>query len=300
MAQARELVGDGHELLGQFFKPFVIGHQRFDLRRLLGGHTLGELLALDVALQDIVGTLRGLGVGAAFSKELAAEGAAAESVDSLDLLEDLLAALLELGDRKVHGVYCISIDTTKQQKITGCGLLSKSGYFFVSHPKAGGQAAVCPASPATCRQITLDSLQLTGVIFFRLQLCARATMKDIPRISEAEWEVMKVVWAKGPCSAGEIVEALVGLDRRRHPKTIKTYLGRLTAKKALGVRKEGRGYIYRPLVTENECVKAVSESFLGRVFGGSLRPMLAHFVEQKRLSSEEIQELKRLLDKKES
>jgi BlaI family penicillinase repressor len=125
-------------------------------------------------------------------------------------------------------------------------------------------------------------------------------MKKIPRISETEWEVMKVVWAKGPCSAGEIVEALLGAAPSRHPKTIKTYLGRLTAKKALGFRKDGRGYLYRPLVTENECVKAVSQSFLDRVFAGSVKPMLAHFVEQKRLSAGEIQELKRLLDKKES
>jgi BlaI family penicillinase repressor len=124
-------------------------------------------------------------------------------------------------------------------------------------------------------------------------------MKRLPRISETEWEVMKVVWAKGPCSAGEIIEALISVDPSRHPKTIKTYLGRLTAKKALGFRKDGRGYLYRPLVTENECVKAVSASFLERVFGGSLQPMLAHFVEQKKLSAQEIQELKRLLDKKE-
>lgn len=124
-------------------------------------------------------------------------------------------------------------------------------------------------------------------------------MKHIPRISEAEWEVMKVLWTKGPCPAGEIVETLVSADPSRHPKTIKTYLGRLTAKKAVGFRKEGRGYLYRPLVTENECVKAVSESFLERVFGGSLKPMLAHFVEQKRLSAEEIRELRRVLDKQE-
>jgi BlaI family penicillinase repressor len=124
-------------------------------------------------------------------------------------------------------------------------------------------------------------------------------VKKIPRISEAEWEVMKVLWTRGPCPAGEIVEALLRADPRRHPKTIKTYLGRLTAKKAAGFRKEGRGYVYRPLVAENECVKAAAESFLERVFGGSIKPMLAHFVEQKRLSAEDIQELKRVLDEQE-
>jgi BlaI family penicillinase repressor len=124
-------------------------------------------------------------------------------------------------------------------------------------------------------------------------------MKKIPRISEAEWEVMKVLWTKGPCLAGEIVDALVSADSGRHPKTIKTYLGRLTAKKAVGFRKEGRGYLYRALVTESECIKAASESFLDRVFGGSIMPMLAHFVGQKRLSAKEIEELKRVLDKQE-
>ena len=123
-------------------------------------------------------------------------------------------------------------------------------------------------------------------------------MKPIPRISEAEWEVMKVLWSKGPCSAGEIIETLLRLHPGRHPKTIKTYLGRLAAKKALGFRKEGRGYLYRPLVTENECVNAASESFLDRVFGGAIKPMLAHFVAHKKLSAEEIKELKRLLEEK--
>ncbi len=125
-------------------------------------------------------------------------------------------------------------------------------------------------------------------------------MKKIPRISEAEWDVMKVLWAKGACSAAEIVAALIGIDPDRHPKTIKTYLGRLTAKKAVAFRKEGRGYLYRPLVAEHECVKAVADSFLKRVFGGAVKPMLAHFVEHKQLSSEEIEDLKRMLDKRES
>ena len=125
-------------------------------------------------------------------------------------------------------------------------------------------------------------------------------MKRVPRISETEWEVMKVLWAKSPCSAGEIIETLASSDPTWHPRTIKTFLTRLVGKKALGFRKEGRAYLYRPLVKEAECVAAASDSFLERVFGGSLKPMLAHFVEQKRLSSEEIRELKNLLDERNS
>jgi len=122
-------------------------------------------------------------------------------------------------------------------------------------------------------------------------------MKKIPRISETEWEVMKVVWSQAPCSAAQIIETLSRADPTRHPKTVKTFLNRLVRKKALGFKKEGRAYLYRPLVAEAECVNAASESFLERVFGGSLKPMLAHFVERKRLSAEEIRELRRLLER---
>jgi BlaI family penicillinase repressor len=120
-------------------------------------------------------------------------------------------------------------------------------------------------------------------------------MKRVPKISETEWELMKVVWAQAPCSAGQIIEALMRRDSTWHPKTVKAFLSRLVRKGALGFVKEGRAYLYRPLVREGDCVAAASESFLERVFGGSLKPMLAHFVERKKLSEEEIRELRRVL-----
>jgi len=124
-------------------------------------------------------------------------------------------------------------------------------------------------------------------------------MKTVPKISETEWEVMKVLWATSPLSAEEIIARLVAQDGEWHPKTAKTLLSRLVKKKALGFDKEGRAYRYRPLVREVDCVKAVSESFLDRVFGGALTPMLAHYVEHKKMSAAEIRELKRLLDERE-
>ena len=120
-------------------------------------------------------------------------------------------------------------------------------------------------------------------------------MRKTPRISETEWEIMKVVWAQAPCSAGEIIAILQQTDNSWHPRTAKAFLNRLVKKKALGFSKEGRAYVYRALVRREECVDAASESFLERVFGGSLKPMLAHFVERRKLSAEEIRELRRLL-----
>jgi BlaI family penicillinase repressor len=122
-------------------------------------------------------------------------------------------------------------------------------------------------------------------------------MKSIPRISDAEWTVMKVLWNRSPLPASEIIEALEQSERWA-PKTVKTLLNRLVKKGALGFSQEGRAYLYRPLVSESACTTAVSEAFLARVFGGSLQPMLAHFVGEKKLSAKQVQELKRLLEDK--
>jgi len=122
-------------------------------------------------------------------------------------------------------------------------------------------------------------------------------MQSLPKISEAEWTVMKTVWAKAPRTAQEIIDA-VAPQEGWHPKTVKTLLNRLVKKKALGFEKLGRAYLYRPLVAEADCVTEASHSFLERVFGGSLRPMLAHFVEHDQLTGDEIAELKALLRKK--
>jgi BlaI family penicillinase repressor len=123
-------------------------------------------------------------------------------------------------------------------------------------------------------------------------------MSQPPRISESEWEVMKICWSRSPVSAQEIIDALAP-GNSWHPKTVKTLVNRLVNKGALGFTKDGRAYRYHPLVAESDCVSAESESFLDRVFGGSLKPMLAHFVESRALSREEIADLKKLLKGKE-
>src|SRR4051812_1949486 len=109
-------------------------------------------------------------------------------------------------------------------------------------------------------------------------------MKRIPRISDTEWEVMRVVWAHHPITAADIVAQLAAADPSWHPKTVRTLLARLVEKKALGFEASGRAYVYAPLVTEAQCVAVASGSFVERVFGGALKPMLVHFLEQRRLS----------------
>ena len=119
----------------------------------------------------------------------------------------------------------------------------------------------------------------------------------LPRISESEWLVMKELWHKQPQTSGELVEVLAG-KTTWGAATIKTLINRLVTKQALGFDKQGREHHYRPLVTEQDCVREESRSFLKRVFDGSVSPMLASFLERESLSPQEIAELKRILDAK--
>ena len=121
-------------------------------------------------------------------------------------------------------------------------------------------------------------------------------VKPTPKISDTEWEIMRVVWAHSPITAAEVIEHLTAQDPSWHPKTARALLGRLVQKKALGYREQGRSYAYSPLVSESECAGAASESFVSRVFGGSLRPLLAHFVERQKLTKQELEELQSLLE----
>lgn len=123
-------------------------------------------------------------------------------------------------------------------------------------------------------------------------------MAALPRISETEWEIMRVVWGKNPITAAEIIEELSKADASWHPVTAKTLINRLVKKGALGFDQEGRAYLYRPLVSEGECISAVSSSFLERVFGGSLSGLVAHFVEQRKLSPRQLRDLRKVMDDK--
>ncbi len=118
-------------------------------------------------------------------------------------------------------------------------------------------------------------------------------MKTPPRISDTEWEIMKVLWEQNPLTSNAIQER-TGI----HLQTAKTYIGRLVKKGAVGFTKAGRSYLYHPVFTESECQKKESLSFLDRVFGGSLQPMLSHLVEENAISDEEIALLRKTLNQR--
>ncbi|WPC43491.1 BlaI/MecI/CopY family transcriptional regulator [Clostridium sp. JS66] len=120
-------------------------------------------------------------------------------------------------------------------------------------------------------------------------------MSSIPKISEAEWEVMKIIWNKNPCTANEIIKYLEGSTEWK-PKTVKSLISRLLKKNAISFNEEGRTYYYYPLVNEKECIKEESKSFIQRVYNGAAKNMLLNFIEDNKLTEEDIDDLKRILD----
>jgi len=122
-------------------------------------------------------------------------------------------------------------------------------------------------------------------------------MKKTPKVSQAEWEVMQVLWKTSPLTANDIVEKLTAKTPWKR-ETIRTLINRLVQKKAIAFEKKGRQYDYFPLVTQAQCIKEETQSFLRRFGGRSIEPMLAAFVEGKQLSAEKIARLRQILDEK--
>ncbi|SIR86178.1 penicillinase repressor BlaI [Peribacillus simplex] len=121
--------------------------------------------------------------------------------------------------------------------------------------------------------------------------------KNIPSISESEWEIMNVLWDKAPQTANDII---VSLQESSHwkPKTIRTLLDRLVQKDVVGVNKNLRVYTFYPLYTQEECQRAETESFINRIYGGTLKSMLVQFIQEDTLSDDDINELRFILNKK--
>jgi predicted transcriptional regulator len=115
------------------------------------------------------------------------------------------------------------------------------------------------------------------------------------RISTAESQVMKALWANSPLSAEEIIAALPdGQDWA--DATVKTLLNRLLKKDAIAADRDGRRFLYRPLVSQADYLHTESQGLLDRLFDGRLAPLVSHFSQRDKLSADDIAELRRILE----
>ena len=114
------------------------------------------------------------------------------------------------------------------------------------------------------------------------------------QISQAESIVMQELWQRGEASAETLVEAL-GPNQAWHESTIKTLLSRLLKKGAIAAERDGKRFVYRPLLKQDAWRLEESRGLLDRLFGGKLAPLVAHFGEQGELSDEDIAELRKVI-----
>ncbi|MDI1251773.1 BlaI/MecI/CopY family transcriptional regulator [Thermomonas sp.] len=115
------------------------------------------------------------------------------------------------------------------------------------------------------------------------------------QISEAESVVMDVLWQRKSCAAEDVVAALANTQHWQEA-TIKTLLNRLLKKGAIAATKDGRRYLYSPILRREDWVLGESQGLLERLFDGRVTPLVAHFSQQRKLSRKDIVELRKLLD----
>lgn len=121
-------------------------------------------------------------------------------------------------------------------------------------------------------------------------------MRQVPQISESELEVMKVLWELGFATSSQVIERLTPRSDWK-PKTIQTLITRLVAKEAIKAEPTaGKAFLYSPLVSAEDYRAYANSSFLKKMYNGSVNLMLASFVREQRISREQLESLKKILD----
>jgi BlaI family penicillinase repressor len=122
--------------------------------------------------------------------------------------------------------------------------------------------------------------------------------KLVAELTEAEWEIMNVVWEKEPCAAGTVQEALAKSKDWAYA-TVKLTMDRMVKKGFLEIKKIRNLQLFRSCISEVEARRGELRKMLMRAFGGTLTPMLKFLIEHEGLSKEEAAQLRELVSKTE-
>ena len=123
--------------------------------------------------------------------------------------------------------------------------------------------------------------------------------KTAVELTEAEWEIMKVVWEKEPCAAGTVQETLAK-NRDRAYSTVKTTMDKMVEKGFLQIEKIRNLQLFSSCVSEVDAKRGEFRRMLKRAFDGALTPMMQFLIEHEGLSKKQASELRRLVNKTEN
>lgn len=118
-------------------------------------------------------------------------------------------------------------------------------------------------------------------------------MKEELKISESEWQLMELLWENGEMTQPQLMQLL---GKKWNKNTVHTFLARLCTKGFLEVNREKSPHVYRAVIAREDCERQERQSFLQRVYQGSVSRMVASFVKDADLKKEEVETLKKMLD----
>ncbi len=117
-------------------------------------------------------------------------------------------------------------------------------------------------------------------------------------LSEAEWNIMESLWEESPKVGSRIVADMAGRVGWSRSTTL-TMLKRMTEKGLIACEDNGRMRVYVPLIERETAVKKETDNFLKRVYHGSASMLVSSFIKKQRLTTEELSELRQILDRAE-
>lgn len=126
-----------------------------------------------------------------------------------------------------------------------------------------------------------------------------AVLSEPIKISDSEWEVLRVIWTQKEATAQQIIDIL-SASKDWKPATVKTLLGRLAKKEAVRTRQEGKKFIYYPKATEADTVRSATENLFSHICARHIGRTIGELIQQAELTSEDIQFIQDRLDEKEA
>lgn len=121
------------------------------------------------------------------------------------------------------------------------------------------------------------------------------SMSAMPiKISDSEWEIMRVIWTQKTTTAQEIIDVL-GESMNWKPATIKTLLGRLVKKGAVRTEPSGKKYIYHPVISEGDTVKSATENLFSHICAKRIGEAIMDLVTEADLTDTDVERIKKQL-----
>jgi BlaI family transcriptional regulator, penicillinase repressor len=115
-------------------------------------------------------------------------------------------------------------------------------------------------------------------------------------VSDAELQVLRVLWDRGPSTIGQVTDALYPSATDANYASVQVFLNRLEAKKHVRRDRSGRAHVFHALTDRDELVGRRLRVMAEKLCGGLMGPLLTHLVKAEALTPEEIQELRQLMD----